>query len=621
MENMKNNSLNYINILILLIISFTFFIGKWLISFSNFPGEDITLKLITESHEDSFMYFHYVKSIINLDFNNTFSPEANEKGLIIIPIGSVIFHTLGLKIFGIKSFIFLEFFAIFLFLLIFFLILKKLKLSDLFSISLSSLIFVIPLFFLKLNFLNIEEINTFSKNFYNLRFPRPLIAQLYFFSFIYILLASVSKNFYEKKFLIPLSIIMSLSLSSFFFIFINQLLSLLIFLVTKYKFNLFKEIRLNYKNILLGIIIFILISLPFLTLILNANEDYIERLGVNKININEKIFLIDHYLSKLFRLKALLLYLVVIFFTIIHKKLFKNNFEIIKIFLIIFIASILSPILFIIFSSKISFLYHFNNIVIISTVLLMMIFTISFISKIFIKYPIKKFNYFVPTLIILLSTSFFNIENLKKTKNNQKRLEQNEVVYLIKKNKKLNFEKITILSFDPKIMVWAIINNINYLKIIDGTYTIKNNDLVEKDLIESFKFLNLDNRHFENFISNKKRGYRYLNPEMRQLFWQKYQANSLFTFKDSNDYENKTLKFIQNSSPFYAHQFAIPQFELKRLANKFENIKANNDFKPDIVLMDKSKEILSEYFLDLNKYCRVFAGDLYTLYFRKDHCE
>ena len=153
---MRNNYLNYINILILLIISFTFFIGKWLISFSNFPDEDITLRLITESHEDSFMYFHYVNSIVNLDFNNTFSPETNEKGLMIIPIGSVIFHTLGLKIFGIKSFIVLEFLAIFLFLFIFFLIFKKFKISDLFSISLSTLIFVIPLFFLKYNFLNIE---------------------------------------------------------------------------------------------------------------------------------------------------------------------------------------------------------------------------------------------------------------------------------------------------------------------------------------------------------------------------------------------------------------------------------------------------------------------------------
>ena len=38
---------------------------------------------------------------------------------------------------------------------------------------------------------------------------------------------------YEKKFLIPLSVIMSLSFSSFFFIFINQLVSLFIFLIIK----------------------------------------------------------------------------------------------------------------------------------------------------------------------------------------------------------------------------------------------------------------------------------------------------------------------------------------------------------------------------------------------------
>ena len=170
-------------------------------------------------------------------------------------------------------------------------------------------------------------------------------------------------------------------------------------------------------------------------------------------------------------------------------------------------------------------------------------------------------------------------------------------------------------------MIWAILNNINYLKIIDGTFKIKKNDLVEKDLIETFKFLNLNIKHFENFISNKKTGYRYLNPEMRQLFWQKYQANSLFTFKNSNDFKNQTLEFIQNSSPFYAHQFAIPEFELKRLRNKFITIKTNNNFKPDIVMMNKSKKILNEYFLDLNKYCRVFNGDLFTLYFKREYCE
>ena len=618
---MRNNSLNYINVSILLFISLAFFIGKWLISFSSFPDEDLILKLISESYEDSFMYFHYVKSIVDLNFNNTFSPETSEKGFIVIPIGSLIFHAFGLKFFGIKSFIVLEFLAIFVFLFIFFSIFKRFKIQDLSAISLSSLIFITPLIFSALNFLNIDEINTFSKNFYNLRFPRPLIAQLYFFSFFYILLVSINKNFYEKKFLIPLSIIMSLSLSSFFFIFINQLVSLFIFLIIKYKSNFTKEIRLNYKNILLCIVIFFTVSLPFLTLILNANEDYMERLGVNKISISDKVFLIDHYLSKLFRLKALLLYVTIIFFTIIYKKFFEGNFDIIHIFLIGFVASILSPILFVIFSSKVSFLYHFNNIIIISTVLLMMIFITSFVSKILMKFPLKKFNYFLSIFIILFSVSFFNLENLKRTKVDQKRSEKNQIINLIKENKQINFEETSILTFDNEIMIWAIFNNINYLKIIDGTFTIKRNILVEKDLIETFKFLKLDNKHFESFISNKKIGYRYINPEMRQLFWQKYQANSLFTFKNSNDFENQDLKFIQNSSPFYAHQFAIPEFELKRLSNKFVTIKTNNNFKPDIVMMDKSKKILNEYFLDLNKYCRVLNGDLYTLYFKKELCE
>ena len=184
---MRNNSLNYINILILLFISLAFFIGKWLKSFSNFPDEDLIFKLVTDSYQDSSMYFHYVKSIVDLNFNNTFSPVLSEKGSIVVPLGSLIFHAFGLKFFGIKSFIILEFLAIFIFLFIFFLIFKRFKIHDLSAISLSSLIFITPLIFSTLNFLNIEEINTFSKNFYNLRFPRPLIAQLYFFSFFYIL--------------------------------------------------------------------------------------------------------------------------------------------------------------------------------------------------------------------------------------------------------------------------------------------------------------------------------------------------------------------------------------------------------------------------------------------------
>lgn len=619
--DMRKNNLNIINVSILALISLGFFLGKWLISFNNFPDEDLTYKLIVDSHEDSAMYFHYIKSIVDLDFNNNFSPEINEKGLMVVPIGSIIFHVFGLKLLGVQSFIILEFLAIFSFLIIFFLIFKKFAVSDIFAISIASIMFVTPLIFSSINFLNIEEINTFSNNFYNLRFPRPMVAQLYFFIFIYILILSSVNNFYEKKFLVSLSIILSLSFSSFFFIFINQIISLLIVLAIRYKSSLFKEIILNRKNIFLSISLFFLFSLPFLILIFRANEDYTERLGVNLIGIDEKLFLIEHYIEKLFRFKALILYFVLIMLTIIHKKFFKYNFEIIKVFLIVFISSILSPIFFIILSSKVSFLYHFNNIVIISIILLIIIFIVAFISEIISKYQNKKVYNFFFISTIFLSLIFFNFENIKNSKISKDRIEKNEIINLINKNKYIQLDKVMFLSFDNDVMIWAILNDIRSLKIIDGTLSIKNTNLIEKDLIETFKFLKLKREHFEKFIENKKIGYRYLNPEMRQFFWQKYQANSLFTFKNSNDFNEKTLKFIHNSSPFYVHQFAIPNFELKRLINKFDDIKANKNFKPDIILMNLSKKILNEYDLDQNEYCKVFSGDLFTLYFKKEYCE
>ena len=588
--DMRKSNLDIINVSILALISFCFFLGKWVFSFNNFPNEDLTYKLIVDSHEDSAMYFHYIKSIIELNLNNNFSPEISEKGLMVAPIGSIIFHILGLKLFGISSFIILEFLAIFSFLIIFFLIFKKFAVSDFFAISISSIIFVSPLVFSSINFLNIEEINTFSNNFYNLRFPRPMIAQLYFFVFIYILILSSFNNFYEKKFLIPLSIILSLSFSSFFFIFINQIISILIVLTIKYRFSFFKAISLNRKSIFLSVSLFLLLSLPFLILIFKANEDYTERLGVNVIGTDEKLFLIEHYFKKLFRLKALILYLVLIILTIIHKKFFKYNFEIIKVFLIIFISSILSPIFFIIFSSKVSFLYHFNNIVIISVILLIIIFIVAFVSEILSKYQNKKVNNFFFILTIFLSLIFFNFENIKNTKISKDRIEKNKIINLINENNDIQLDKVTILSFDNDILIWAILNNIRYLKIIDGTFSIKNTNLIEKDLIETFKFLKLQREHFEKFIENKKIGYRYLNPDMRQFFWQKYQANSLFTFKNSKDFNEETLRFIKNSSPFYVHQFAIPNFELKRLISKFDDIKTNKNFQPDIVLMNLSKK-------------------------------
>ena len=177
-----------INISKIIIISFLLFVSKWFLSFTLFPSEDNILKVINDSHSDSYMYFHYIKALSNLSFNNIFHPNLLSNKFLIIPIGSTFLHSIFLKTFGILSFIFFEFFCIFIFLLIFFLIFKELKISDQSAILFTLLIFIVPTFLSKINFLKIDEINTFVNNFYNLRFPRPLVASLYLYCFFYILI-------------------------------------------------------------------------------------------------------------------------------------------------------------------------------------------------------------------------------------------------------------------------------------------------------------------------------------------------------------------------------------------------------------------------------------------------
>tara|TARA_B100001063_G_scaffold189834_1_gene180624 strand:+ start:648 stop:2540 length:1893 start_codon:yes stop_codon:yes gene_type:complete len=625
LKDMKKDYLSKINISILVIISLACFVNKWIFSFNVFPEEDLTFKIMQDSHEDSAMYFHYIKLLSNLDFGNTFSSINSENGFMIMPFGSIIFHTINYKLFGIGSFIFIELLSIFFFLTIFYLIFKELKISDNYAILIATFMFFLPNILEKINYFNINEINTFINHFYSLRFPRPLIANLYFFSFIYFLIISFSKNIFEKKYLIPLSIIASLSFSSFFFIFINQLLCFFIVITLIYKRQLIKFIKIYLTNIIFASLIFFLLAMPFIILILNSNNDYNERLGVNTIDFEEKIFLLKYYFQQLLRLKAIVLYSVIILLYILYKKFFKKNLGILNIFFIIFISSILSPILFVLISKKISFLYHFNNIIIISTILLFIIFVIVFSLGIIKKFNLITSHKILPislTMILLIIFNFSSyFEIREKVKNDENRLEKNEIFKILKSNINLNLSEAQILTFDSEIMVWGILNNVKYFKIIDGTLSTKSNENIEKDLIESFKFLNLDKNEFINFIKNKKTSYRYLNLHMRQLFWQKYQANSLFTFMESKDFEKQTLEHIKNSSPFYNHQFVIPNFELERLIDKFENFKNNNNFKPDIVLINIQDDIINDYRINQITYCKAFSGSLFNLYLKKRYCE
>ena len=207
-----------------------------------------------------------------------------------------------------KGYILIELLCIFLFLLIFYSIFILLNFNKLFSLLLATLLFCSPSIAVLTKLDSIPEIYTFAQHFYNLRFPRPLVANIYLYLFIYLIIFINEEKVFNKKNGLYLGVIMGLSFSSFFNIFIFQAIALSFLLFCNFKkkiiYNLFK----NYEFILYISFSFLFIATPFLLLINNAEPNYIERVQVININLEQKIFLLNHYLEKLVRIKMIIFY-------------------------------------------------------------------------------------------------------------------------------------------------------------------------------------------------------------------------------------------------------------------------------------------------------------------------
>ena len=185
-----------------------------------------------------------------------------------------------------------------------------------------------------------------------------------------------------------LAIILSLSFSSFYFLFFTEVIALSIISLLKIKEGFFLINKKNLSKLFFSLCIFIILIAPFLYFIINGSEAHLQRMGVIEVDFSDKIFLIKHYFSQLLKVKLLLIYaiLIIIFFYI--KKNYKKDFKNIFVFYIIFISSILSPIIFLLITNKISVLYHFNNTVVLCTLILFLV-----IFLFFLKNSTKVFVY------------------------------------------------------------------------------------------------------------------------------------------------------------------------------------------------------------------------------------
>ena len=104
-----------------------------------------------------------------------------------------------------------------------------------------------------------------------------------------------------------LCLIFGFSLSSFYYFFIIELLAFLFFLFYKFKLKIVREILINYKNILLLILVFLISISPFVINLIYHESDVTERLGVFFIGFEEKTKLLNYYFVQYFKPKFLLI--------------------------------------------------------------------------------------------------------------------------------------------------------------------------------------------------------------------------------------------------------------------------------------------------------------------------
>ncbi len=606
---------------LIILFGVIFFSIRWYQPFLMF-NENIDVKIIFDSITDAYKYFPIFKSLTELNLSISYDFEITDLNNLTVPFGSFYLHYIFYLLIKSWAFIVLELVCIVIFLGIFYKISRLLDFKREVSLLISVFLYNLPLFLDLTTLSSYSYISVISFDFYTLRFPRPLITNLFLYYFMLMILTTLNKGeLIKRKKFILLGIVFSLSLTSFIYHFLLIQFTFLLTLIYLYKKRVISYLYENYVSFILLILTFLIFSSP---LILNYNfseKEFLERMGALDLDFEKRKILINYIFKKFLDVKFIIVIIISGGLTyLINCYKYKKDFSKNNLFLFVFYSSILSPIVFIFFSPNFfSHFYFFNNLTVISFFLLIFFVFSKFIQINLIKKTSSKIlNILVTTLIIsVFFTNFIGIRNnynFNKTSidDYNLRTEFNDIVNLIQSDK-IDLKNSSLLTFDNKFMVWSILNEIKYLKIINGVFVSKKNETIENDLVKTFKFLNLEKDDLKNFIMNKKKGWRYRNDNVMNLFWHRYQANSLTTFKNSKDFDKEILMFINNSSPIMPQHLIIPNYEIDRLVQKFDNnIEFNSD--PDMIIINKKDPILSKSIIDPKKFCKTFDGAFYIFY-------
>ena len=585
---------------ILFLIPFLLFVNKWALSFIIYPNDFLLTKVLFDTPD--IQYYPIITSLANFDFYPSHNDIIEAKNIFTFPYGSIILHSLLYKIFGYISIILSEFIFILLFFVVIFKIFKHIGFSFSSAVLTSLLVLFIPILF---NLLSsypipyIEELRTTVNYFFSARFPRPQVSGFYYLAFIYLSL-KFSKNMEKNlnnKYAIYFAIILGLIVNSFFYFFIYCSLALLFLLIVNYKKKFFSFLKKNINFLLTFSSIFLIFLVPFFLQLYLGEPDHSARIGMVEIDLKDKIYLNKFFFNSILRPEPLLIFFTCILLTFFILKKFDKEklFNRINIFFYLYIASILTPFLFITFSPKVIAMYHFADYILMNGLLYIIIVFISISNFYFKRFNENNLIKFFSILIIFTLISLQNYNTLLVSGNRDHVNKFNQIIT----DKNILSSKINLFTNDIFFSQTWLLNNNPNLIISDGfTNAIKDEQIVN-NLIKGLKLIGVNSDEFRKIINFKGKTHHGRNHLTTLLFNYKYQANKFRKFSEDDQYTSSQNILIKKISPLRVMINILPIDEKELIFRKFDQEKnVKNNFGKFFVVINT--DLISNFFMNKN---------------------
>ena len=199
---------------------------------------------------------------------------------------------------------------------------------------------------------------------------------------------------------------------------------------------------------------------------------------------------------------------------------------------------------------------------------------------------LNSIYFFKTSKVNLLSGGeHFNAKNIEKFRSDFK-----NVIKFLKKNSQKND---LLLTNDVHTQIWWILSERNYFYFPYVFFVALNDNMIETQLINSFKYLKLDKNDFINYFNeNKITDWRVVNTNNYFFLGHlKYQTNFLTKISKVDDYPEETKKFIYKKSIHHTNQVILSNLDIERLSTKFDKTILDSKLEPNIIVLFKDERL------------------------------